>query len=66
VKQAIAELAALVDRTGRLGSDVARHAIGPGELPKQALQAVSAAFDIGISLGVGALEIALREGPGPP
>src|SRR6266404_5856772 len=43
--------------------DMTRDAIRPGELPKEPLQPVSAALDIGISLRVGAFEIAMRHQP---
>src|SRR5579872_1291219 len=38
---------------------MARHAIGPGKLAEQAVDAVPVALDVGITLGVGTLEIGM-------
>ena len=57
VRQGVAQLAALVDRAGRLGRDVAGNAAGPGELAEQPVHAVPAALDGRKAFGVGALQI---------
>ena len=50
--QRIAKLATFMDRAGCLRGYVAWNAVGPGKLSKQPLQAVPAALDRGIMLGV--------------
>ena len=52
----VAELAALVDGTGRLGRKVARNAAGIGELAEELLQASLVIGDVGANLAVGAVE----------
>ena len=61
----VAELAALVDRTGRLGCGVARDAAGKRELAKQLAHAVGVRGDVGVALGVGALEVRVGDESGP-
>ena len=63
VHQRITELAAFMDRSGRLRRDVTGDAVGPGELAEQPLQAVPAALDIRIALRIGPFEIAVRHQP---
>ena len=52
----VAELAALVDGTGRLGRKVARDAAGIGELAEELLQAGLVIGDVGANLTVGTIE----------
>lgn len=56
VAERVAELAALVDGTGRLGRKVARNAAGIGELAEELLQASLVIGDVGVNLAVGAVE----------
>ena len=56
VTERVAELAALVDRAGRLRRGVTRDATGEGELPEQLLHAAGRLVDRRIQLGVGAVE----------
>ena len=56
VAERVAELAALVDGTGRLGRKVARDAAGIGELAEELLQADLVIGDVGADLTVGAVE----------
>ena len=56
VAERVAELAALVDGTGRLGRKVARDAAGIGELAEELLQAGLVIGDVGANLAVGAVE----------
>ena len=56
VAERVAELAALVDRAGRLGCDVAGNATRERELTEQLLHALGVAGDRRPELGVGALE----------
>ena len=56
VAERVAELAALVDGTGRLGRKVARNAAGIGELAEELLQASLVIGDVGANLAVGAVE----------
>src|SRR5690606_13027830 len=60
VYQSIAELTALVDRSGRLGRYVARHSAGERKLPEQFAQSLCVLPDLGIDLAVAALEIGIR------
>ena len=60
VAERIAELAALVDGAGRLGSKVARDATGIGELAEELLQAGLVIGDVGANLAVGTVEQRLR------
>ena len=61
VRERVAELAALVDRAGRLGRDVRRDAARERELPEQLAQALLVAADVGIDLAVGALEVGVGD-----
>src|SRR5262249_35230888 len=65
VREGIAELAALVYRTGRLRRYVVRDATGEGELGEQALQPLLVARDVRITLTVGSLEVGVRTQAGP-
>src|SRR5215510_4444618 len=65
VRDGIAELAALVYRTGRLRRHVARDATGERELGEQALQPLLVARDVRINLTVGSLEVGIRDQAGP-
>ena len=56
VAERVAELAALVDGTGRLGRKVARDAAGIRELAEELLQACLVIGDVGANLAVGAVE----------
>ena len=60
VRQRVAELAALVDRAGGFGRDVARNAAGEAELLEQPLHPLRVLADLRIHLRVGALEVGLR------
>ena len=55
----IAQLAALVDRTGRLGREVARDTAGIREAAEERLQSGLIVGDLGVALAVGAIEEAL-------
>ena len=61
----ITELAALMDRAGRLRRHVAGDPVGPGELAKQPMQSVPAALEVRIDFGIGAFEIGMRDQPRP-
>src|SRR5437867_9692454 len=61
VAQAVAELAALVDRARRLGRDVARDAAREGELLEEPLQSFRVLRDGGIQLAVRSLEVGVRD-----
>ena len=60
VGQGVAQLAALVDGAGGLGSEVARDAAGVGELAEELLQTGLVIGDVGTDLAVGAVEQGLR------
>ena len=64
VQQRVAELAALVNRTRCLRSDVAGNAAGEGELAEQPANPLLVARDVGVDLAVGALEVHVGEDPG--
>ena len=64
MRERVAELAALVDRSGRLGRHVRRDASGERELPEQLAQAGLVAADVGIDLAVRALEVGVGDGGG--
>ena len=64
VQQRVAELAALVDRAGRLGRDVARDPARERELAEQPPQPLLVAGDVRIDLAVGAVEIGARHQAG--
>jgi hypothetical protein len=57
VNERVAQLAALVDRAGRLGRDVAGDAAGEGELAKQPSHSLLVVADMRVDLGVGALQV---------
>jgi hypothetical protein len=57
----IAELATFVDRSRRLGSDVARNPTRERELLEEALQALLVLRDVRVDLAVGALEPGVRD-----
>ncbi len=57
----VAELAALVDAAGGLGGGVRADAAGEGELLEELLQALLVLGRLGVDLGVGALEVGLRQ-----
>src|SRR5206468_9445202 len=59
----VAELAALVDRAGRLRRRVARDPAREGELAEQPAEAVLVETDLRIDLAVGALEIGVGDDP---
>ena len=61
VGERVAELAALVDRAGRLGRDVARDAARERELAEQPPHALRVTRDVGVDLAVGALEPRARD-----
>src|ERR1700730_2663968 len=61
--QGIAQFAPLMDRSGSFRCDMAWDALRPGELPKEALQSVTAAVDVRIALRVGPFEIAVCHQP---
>ena len=61
VEQAIAKLAAFVDRAGRLGCGVAGDAAWKGELFEQAPQPVGIAGNARVALGIGALEVGVGD-----
>ena len=64
VRERVAELAALVDRSGRLGGHVRRNASGERELPEQLAQAGLVAADVGIDLAVRPLQVGVGDGGG--
>ena len=61
VRERVAQLAALVDRARRLGSDVRRNAAREGELPKQPPQTLGVAGDVGVDLRIGAVEVGVGD-----
>ena len=61
VHERVAELAALVDRAGHLGRDVARDPAGEGELTEEPPQPVEVPRHVRVELAVGALEIGVRD-----
>ena len=65
MRQRVAELAALVDRPGRLGRRVARDASGERELAEEMLEPGLVAADLRIELAVGALEVGVGHDAGP-
>src|SRR5690606_9548393 len=64
VGERVAELAALVDRPGRLRRDVARDAAGEGELAEEPPQALGVLRDVRVRLGVRALQVRVRDEAG--
>ena len=59
VAQTVPQLAAFVDRAGRLGRDVARDAAGEGELLEQSSHPIFVLRDFRVQLAVSALEISI-------
>ena len=57
VREGVAEFTALMDRPGSLWGDVRGDATGKGELPKQPSHALGIGGDVGVGLGVGAVEV---------
>ena len=64
VRERVAELAALVDRARRLRRDVARDPAGERELAEEPAHAVLVLRDLGVDLGVRALEVGVRDEAG--
>src|SRR5690606_25826839 len=64
VREAVPQLAALVDGAGHLRRDVAGDAAGEGELAEQVAHAVGVPGDVRVALGVGALQPGVRHGRG--
>ena len=63
VGERVAELAALVDGTGRLRRHVRGDAAGEGELAEEPLHAFLVLADRRVPLGVGALQVGVRDEP---
>ena len=61
VREGVAELAALVDRAGRLRCHMRRDPAGERELPEQPAQTVLVARHLGVDLCVRALEVGVRD-----
>ena len=61
VREGVAELAAFVDRAGRLRRHVAGDAAGERELGEEPLHALFVRGDVRIDLAVGSLEIGVRD-----
>ena len=61
VRERVAELAALVDRARRLGRDVRRDPAGERELAEELAQPGLVLGDVRVELGVGALEVGVRD-----
>src|SRR5262249_22340560 len=61
VRERIAELAPLVDRAGGFGRNVTGNASGKRKLLEQALHALLVLRYLRIALGVGALEVGIRD-----
>ena len=61
VHECVAELAALVDRPGHVGRDVARDPAREGELTEEPPQPVDVPRYVRVELAVGALEIGVRD-----
>ena len=59
----VAELAALVDRAGHLGRDMARYATREGELAKERGHAFLVLADVWVKAGVGAFEVGVGDQP---
>jgi hypothetical protein len=66
VAERIAEFAALVDRAGRRGRDMARDASRERRLLEQPFQSDFVLADVGIDLAVAAFEIGVATKAGPP
>src|SRR5690606_892146 len=65
VGERVAEFAALVDGAGRLRGGVAGDAAGEGELAEQAAHALGVPADVGVDLGVDAVQPCRGDGRGP-
>ena len=65
MRDGIAKLATLVNRTGRLRRHVAWDAAGERELSEKALHALLVGRDVRINLAVGSLEISVGDQAGP-
>ena len=65
VRERVAQLAALVDRAGRLRRDVAGNAAGERELGEQPLHPLLVLGDVRVDLAVGALEVGVGDQAGP-
>ena len=65
VRERVPQLAALVDRAGRLGRGVARNPTRERELAEELAQPVLARADVRVELGVRALEVRVRDDPRP-
>ena len=63
VRKRVAKLAALVDRAGRLGRDVAWDSAGKRELGEEPLHPVLVLRDVRIDLAVGSFEIGVGDQP---
>src|SRR3954465_4013199 len=63
MRERVAELAALVDRTRGLGRDVRGDAAGEGELAEERLHPGLVLADVRIELRVGALEVGVGDEP---
>ena len=61
MRKSVAELAALVDRAGRLRGYVAGDAAGEGELAEEAPHAIDVTADVRVNLAVGALQVDVGE-----
>src|SRR5450759_2346182 len=61
VREGVAELAALVDRSWRLRGDVARDPAREGELPEQTPHPFEVRRDVGVDLRVGPLQVGIRD-----
>ena len=64
VRERVTELAALVDRAGRLGRDVARDPARERELPEEPAQSFLVLADVRVDLAVRALEVRARDEAG--
>ncbi len=63
VKERVAQLAAFVYGSGRLGCDVARDAAWKRELPEELPHAGGVCGDVRVDLAVGAFEVRIRDRP---
>ena len=55
-----------MDGAWRFRRDVRRDTAGEGELPEQSANALGVLRDVGVGLGVGAVEIGTGDQAGPP
>ena len=65
VHERVAQLTTLVDRAGSLRCYMAGDAARERELAEQPPQALLVVADVGVDLGVGALQVRVRDQPGP-